>query len=310
MSNRPARHFAMAVALALGLSCSGEPEGERPRTSTTASVETVVQADTGFYQELSWSPDGSTLLVSVMDWDTGDDGYVYRVFRIAADGTGFRALTDGPRDYWTTWSPDGSRIAFASRRNGDFDLYSTDPRGGALRRLTGQPGVDTHPDWSPDGSRIAFVSEREGKPEVYLMNADGTGQRRVGEAGGEVWNPVFSPDGRRLAFYETTADGEDHVWIMDVEGGERRRLVPGVWPSWSPDGARILFTGSDGLYQADRDGGDPTRLVAGDVVYGRFSPDGSRLAYIANESGDVLVCVAAADGSGRSVLLRRPRPAW
>jgi Tol biopolymer transport system component len=141
------------------------------------------------------------------------------------------------------------------------------------------------------------------------MNADGSGQRPVGDAPGQVYNPVWSPDGRKIAFYATDDDGSDHVYVMNADGTERRQLATGVWPSWSPEGTQIIYGGSDGLYLVRGDGTNPQRLIA-QAFFGEFSPDGSRIAYIAEEAGSVSVNVMRADGSQQTALLRRPRPSW
>jgi Tol biopolymer transport system component len=292
--------------LALSWGCGEGP----PADSGPPTIETVVQADTGFYQALSWAPDGSKLLLSVLDWGVGPSGFTSRVYEIESDGSGFGPVTDGPRDGWTSWSPDGSRVAFAAVRGENLDIYTADADGTNRNRLTDDPAEDTHPQWSLDGSRIVFVSYRGGRPEIYAMNADGSDPAELGDTEGEPGNPVWSPGGDRLVFYETGPDGADHVWVMNGDGTGRQRLTAGLWPAWSPDGSKILYGAPDGLYTIHPDGTNPLLLVPGDVEFGRFSPDGSRIAYITVDSGQVSVHVANADGSGASTLLRRPMPSW
>ena len=90
-------------------------------------------------------------------------------------------------DDWAAFSPDGRQIAFASSRDGDFEIYVMDaPRSGSgpgdagpPRRLTDSPGLDVRPVWCPDGRRIAFTSMRDGNYEIYLIDADGSHPRRV-----------------------------------------------------------------------------------------------------------------------------------
>jgi Tol biopolymer transport system component len=142
------------------------------------------------------------------------------------------------------------------------------------------------------------------------MNADGSDQRQVGNAEAEVFNPVWSPDGQRIAFYATGATGADHVFVMSADGTGPQELAEGVWPSWSPDGSQIIYSGPDGLYVMDTDGTNSERVVAGDAFFGEFAPDGSRIAYIATEADSVAVNIIHSDGSERSTLLRRPAPVW
>ncbi len=70
------------------------------------------------------------------------------------------------------------------------------------------------------------------------------------------------------------------------------------------------YSAADGLRLIDPAGGESTLLLAGEVSFGRLSPDGSRLGVIETESGFVTVYTARRDGSYRRALLRRPKPDW
>jgi Tol biopolymer transport system component len=85
-----------------------------------------------------------------------------------ADGTDQRRLTtDAAFDADPTFSPDGTRLAFTSTRDGNTQIYVMAVDGSAQRRLTFDPAVDQLADWSPDGSRIAFESTRDINTEIY-----------------------------------------------------------------------------------------------------------------------------------------------
>ena len=77
------------------------------------------------------------------------------------------------------WSPDGRRIAFLSRRDGNKALYVMNADGSGQRRLTRDASNSATPAWSPDGRKLAFESVRNGTTGVYVVNADGGGQRRL-----------------------------------------------------------------------------------------------------------------------------------
>ena len=81
------------------------------------------------------------------------------------------------------WSPDGSRIAFASNRDnpdvGIYEIYTMDTNGNNATRLTNNGANDYAPSWSPDGNKIAFTSDRDGNSEIYIMNADGSNQTNM-----------------------------------------------------------------------------------------------------------------------------------
>ncbi len=77
------------------------------------------------------------------------------------------------------WSPDGSRIAFYSGRDGNFEIYVMNADGTNPTRVTNDPAQDRHPAWSDDGLRIVFTTDRDGNDEIYAMNADGTRLTRL-----------------------------------------------------------------------------------------------------------------------------------
>ncbi|NIV59296.1 MAG: hypothetical protein GWN48_28980, partial [Actinobacteria bacterium] len=105
-------------------------------------------------------------------------------------GAQTRLTFDAGSDTGPVWSPDGTRIAFTSFRDGDGEIYVMNADGTGLTRLTNDPATDQDPVWSPDGSQIAFVSDRDGNDEIYVMNADdGGGLIRLTNDGGRDRTP-------------------------------------------------------------------------------------------------------------------------
>jgi Tol biopolymer transport system component len=104
-----------------------------------------------------------------------------------------RLTTNNADDSWPRVSPDGSRIAFYSNRDGNTDVYTMGIDGGNQARLTTNPSRDEGPVWSPDGAKIAFNSNRDGDHEIFIMNADGSGQTQLTnnrvDDGFAVWGP-------------------------------------------------------------------------------------------------------------------------
>jgi Tol biopolymer transport system component len=89
------------------------------------------------------------------------------------------------------------RIVFASNRDGDFEIYTMNARGGGLRKLTHNRVNDSCPAWSPNGRKIAFNSRRFGPDQILVMNADGSRVKRLTRNG--FWDncPAWSPPNRR-----------------------------------------------------------------------------------------------------------------
>ena len=83
---------------------------------------------------------------------------------------------DGVYDQHPAWSPDGKRIAFASNREGDADLYVLNADGSGVTRVTVDPRDDSYPTWSPDGHKLLFHSGFERRFGLYLLDL-GSGER-------------------------------------------------------------------------------------------------------------------------------------
>ncbi|PJF24865.1 MAG: hypothetical protein CUN53_15680 [Phototrophicales bacterium] len=102
------------------------------------------------------------------------------------------------------WSPDGSVIAFASEAEGRglFEIYTIEPNGANLTRITNASGSNTFPRWSPDMSAIVFVSDRTGRSNIYIMEPNGNSQRLLTFGVGRAQNiaPAWSADGLWIAF--------------------------------------------------------------------------------------------------------------
>ncbi|MFN8457011.1 MAG: protein kinase [Anaerolineae bacterium] len=97
-------------------------------------------------------------------------------------------ITDHDNDTAPASSPDGKRIAFMSRRDGNWEIYIVNADGSGLQRLTSDPAEDGLPTWSPDGRVIAFISSRGGEWGMWAMTTTGGDQSLLFEMQG-------SPDG-------------------------------------------------------------------------------------------------------------------
>ncbi len=183
----------------------------------------------------SWTPDGSRIVYHTLEFPAGAGHSSFEIMIINADGTGKTRLTNNTfQDSLPSVSPDGTKIAFFSTRDGDGEIYVMNIDGSNVTRLTNSPGEDAHPMWSPDGSQIVFHSRRTGTLDIFVMNADGTGVRQVtNTTTTHEYFPVWSPDGTKISFTGNTLDPSNFdVYVMNVDGTGITRLTvnpPGVF---------------------------------------------------------------------------------
>ena len=96
-----------------------------------------------------------------------------------------------------------TKIAFASSRDGNSDIYVMDGDGSNLRRVTVNPARDKYPAWSPDGKKIAFVSNRNNvnkdHSQIWVIDADGKNPMRLSDGMIDLF-PDWSPDGTKIVY--------------------------------------------------------------------------------------------------------------
>lgn len=241
---------------------------------------------------------------------------------VSSDGTGRRTVfpASGPfvPDH-VAFSPDGERLAVSLV--GRPGIWLADPDGSNVTQLT-DGANDVLPAWSPDGTKIAFVGSGASEPcpddgsyngcprDLFVVNADATGLRMVASAAG---SPSWSPDGEQIAFQTSGATGGTAIAIVNADGTGRTVLAStdqgsNLAPAWSTDGSTIVYSSIRredwGIFAMPASGGTerelvPTRSSFGYVDDPTWSPDGGRIAFVA-DSG---IAVMRPDGSGIAQLI-------
>jgi len=202
-----------------------------------------------------------------------------QIMTVLPDGTGRTLLTAG----WDpAWSPDGSKIAFVSDREGDQGLYVMNPDGGAITRVSPRPASDAGPTWSPDGTALAFSSNRAGnRGEIYRINVDGSRLTRLTFSDAYEGSPAWSPDGAKIAFV-SDREGTVRIYLMDPDGRNATRVTAGpndTGPAWSPDGRQLAYRAAEGLRTIPAGGGTPNSVGQLDGGTPVWSPEGTHLAF-------------------------------
>jgi Tol biopolymer transport system component len=153
--------------------------------------------------DLVWSPDGRYLAFSAFDASIDIDIFIMCIEDALLGIQNIQPVTNDPapiRNLVTSWSFDGSWIAFSSDRDGNMDIYLMDPEGNQINRLTDDPAYDAEPNISRDGKLIAFSSNRDGNAEIYILETENTDRssgsetfwrltEHLGDDVGPVWKP-------------------------------------------------------------------------------------------------------------------------
>ena len=163
------------------------------------------------------------------------------------------------------YSPDGKRLAFASTRSGDEEIWISNHDGSNPVQLTFMKGpLCANPRWSPDGGTILFSSRREGSGDLYLLSPDTGELRRITDDAAEEFDPRWSRDGRSI-YFGSTRTGRPEVWQMSAAGGTAVRITQhgGQTATESPDGRFLYYAKMTSIWRVPVGGGEERPVVDG-----------------------------------------------
>ncbi|MEE8486720.1 MAG: protein kinase [Gemmatimonadota bacterium] len=229
-----------------------------------------------------------------------------------------------------TWSPDGSLLAFASSRSGDFEIYVRRVDGGQEVNVSNHAGQDYQPAFSPDGDRIAFISTRSSRTGMIKIGSEFGMEFRT--VGGDLWLapalggrarrlaedanfPAWHPGGDRVAYISGV---ESHRSILEipVDGGAAKTLLPGDSSEWeilrvqyAPGGRWLSFESVAGqIFLLPVTGGEPRLLLDGANHSHVWDAAGNRLLYFTYEALGGTRLLAVEVDIDRGTVRGHPRP--
>jgi Tol biopolymer transport system component len=177
------------------------------------------------------------------------------IYESNLDGSEMKPLTTGPSYHAEcAYSPDGSRIVYASNEDGYMNLYTMKSDGSDVRQVTYTTNCyNGGPFFSPDGQKIIFRSDRDIPHylQIYVIDADGNNERQVTDNDAVNWAPYWHPNGEVIA-YTTSIHGHYlyQIYLLNLVTGAESRLTYGKCfdglPVFSPDGQQLLWTSKRG----------------------------------------------------------------
>jgi hypothetical protein len=221
----------------------------------------------------------------------------FGLYQVRGSGTDslLPLLVDSASNVQAVYSPDRTRIAFSSNRNGSFDLFVMEADGRNARRITTDGGNESEPAWTPDGTAIVFTSTQPGSgSQLRSVLADGKDARLLTNSPGGNTSPAVSPDGRSIAFV-SAREGNQDIYLTDLSGSAPRRVTRTDARESSP---RFLPSG-ELVYVAERGGRSKGSRVL------RIAPGAAQPTPVLDTEQPIASLAIARDGTKAAYVLGR-----